>query len=45
MDRDKLHDALLAEIADYETLLKASQSPADQQKQANFIKKWGYIVP
>jgi len=42
VDRDKLHDALVAEIDAYKTLLLAG---ADQQKRQNFIKKMDFIAP
>jgi hypothetical protein len=45
LDRAKLHKALLDEISDYEGLLKTPQTPADDDKRKNFIKKWTYIVP
>jgi hypothetical protein len=41
VDRNKLHDALLTEIASYESLLK---SGADSRKQANFITKMDFIA-
>lgn len=41
VDRNRLHDALIKEIADYEAILK---SGADAQKRANFIKKMDFIT-
>jgi hypothetical protein len=42
VDRDKLHDALVAEIEAYKTLLLGG---TDQQKRQNFIKKMDFIAP
>lgn len=42
VDRDKLHDALGAEIEAYKAMLLKGN---DQQKQQNFIKKMSFIAP
>jgi hypothetical protein len=45
VDRVRLHRALLDEINDYESLLKAPRSAANQAKKESFIAKWRFIVP
>lgn len=45
IDRDKLHLALLAEVSDYESLLRSPQSAVDHQRRSRFVQKWAYIVP